>query len=91
MKQLLPILLIALLFSCKKSSTELPGPGINPLPTSFTPKDSIVDSNFFQVEFSSDSKSMVWCERPSAQTANIWYANMKLVTGLPDLNTKLLV
>lgn len=91
MKQLLPTLLIALLFSSNKSSTELTGPVNNSIPTSFTPKDSIIGSNFFQVEFSSYSKSMVWCEQLSAKTAKILYADVNLFTGLPDLNSKVLV
>jgi len=29
----------------------------------FFPKDTLIATNVFQVEFSTDSRSMVWCEQ----------------------------
>ena len=54
----------------------------------FTPKDTIIGSNFFQVEFSDDMRSMVWCEQISINKAQVWYADMDLNSGLPDLINK---
>ncbi len=58
----------------------------------FVPKDSIIGNNFFQVEFSEDSRSMVWCEQiPLTLKAKVWYADMDLNTGLPNLTAKQLI
>ena len=54
----------------------------------FIPKDSIIANNVFQVEFSDDSRSMVWCENLGAGQAKVWYADLDLNTGLPNLATK---
>lgn len=59
----------------------------------FIPKDTIIGNNFFQVEFSDDSRSMTWCEQIplSGGRAKVWYADMNLETGLPDLANKQLI
>lgn len=59
----------------------------------FVPKDSIIAQNVFQVEFSADSRSMVWCELIpfSGGKAKVWYADMDLNTGLPQLAGKQLI
>jgi hypothetical protein len=59
----------------------------------FIPKDSIIANNVFQVEFSTDSRSMVWCEQIplSGGKAKIWYADMDLENGIPDLANKQLI
>jgi hypothetical protein len=59
----------------------------------FTPNDILIANNVFQVEFSDDSRSMVWCEQIPlrAGRAKVWYADMNLSTGLPDLANKRLI
>jgi hypothetical protein len=60
---------------------------------SFMPKDTVLGSNFFQVEFSQDMRSMVWCEQiplPGGR-AKVFYANVDLETGLPDIAAKKLI
>jgi hypothetical protein len=57
----------------------------------FVPNDSIVANNVFQVEFSDDSRSMVWCQGLGNNRAQVWYTSMNLHTGLPNLNEKQLV
>jgi hypothetical protein len=62
--------------------------GANPNnPTPFTPNDITVGNNFAQVEFSEDSRSMTWVE-PSGATQKVYYADVNLETGLPDLANK---
>lgn len=60
---------------------------------SFVPNDSIIAQNVFQVEFSDDSRSMVWCELIpfSGGKAKVWYADVDLDTGLPELAFKQLI
>lgn len=60
---------------------------------SFTPRDTIVGSNYLQVEFSDDSRSMVWCEQLllSGGKATVWYADMNLNTGVPNLSARQLI
>lgn len=60
---------------------------------SFIPKDTVLANNVFQVEFSDDSRSMVWCEQIplTAGKAKVWYADMDLDLGLPDFATKQLI
>lgn len=38
----------------------------------FIPNDSILANNVFQVEFSDDSRSMVWCENLASGQAKVW-------------------
>ncbi|WP_353480871.1 T9SS type A sorting domain-containing protein [Haliscomenobacter sp.] len=59
----------------------------------FTPSDILIATNVFQVEFSADSRSMVWCEQIplSGARAKVWYTDMDLTTGLPDLARKQLI
>lgn len=57
----------------------------------FIPKDTILANNVFQVEFSTDSRSMVWCENIGGGQAKVWYADLDLNTGLPNFVTKQLV
>ena len=54
----------------------------------FTAKDSIIATNVFQVEFSDDYRSMVWCEALGNGKATVWYADLDLNTGLPNFNTE---
>jgi hypothetical protein len=55
----------------------------------FVPSDIIIGNNFFQVEFSDDSKSMVWCEQiGTTPLAKVWYTSMNLDSGLPNLASK---
>jgi hypothetical protein len=78
------ILGITFIISCSKNN-DTPA---NPVsPTVFTPKDSIVGNNFVQVEFSDDFKSMTWIE-PSGGVQKVYYADVNLETGLPDLLNK---
>ncbi|MBC8110857.1 MAG: hypothetical protein H7Y04_07345 [Verrucomicrobia bacterium] len=86
---MIALLLSPAFFACKTTSND----PINTPSTAFVPKDSIIGNNFFQVEFSTDSKSMVWCEQIPASSgkAKIWYADMDLASGLPNLSTKLLI
>lgn len=83
---------IFLLMGCRKEADTAvlpasPTPAPSPVVTRFTPKDSLIGANFFQVEFSTDSRSMVYCEQllGSGGQALIWYADVNLDTGLPDL------
>lgn len=69
-----------LLSSCGKDDSK---PSVIP----FTPDDIIVGNNFAQVEFSEDSRSMTWVE-PSGATQKVYYADVNLETGLPDLVNK---
>ena len=48
----------------------------------FIPKDTILANNVFQVEFSDDMRSMVWCENLGSNNARVWYADVDLNTGL---------
>lgn len=60
---------------------------------SFIPKDTVLGSNFFQVEFSPDMRSMVWCEQiplPGGRS-KVYYTDVDLETGLPDLAAKKLI
>lgn len=60
---------------------------------SFVPKDTVLGSNFFQVEFSPDMRSMVWCEQiplPGGRS-KVYYTDVDLETGLPDLAAKKLI
>ena len=59
----------------------------------FTPKDTLIATNVFQVEFSTDSRSMVWCEQIplSAGRAKIWYADVNVDTGLPNFAQQQLI
>lgn len=57
----------------------------------FIPKDTIIANNVFQVEFSDDSRSMVWCENIGGGQAKVWYADLDLNTGIPDFVTKQLI
>ena len=57
----------------------------------FIPKDSVIANNVFQVEFSDDSRSMVWCENIGSGKAKIWYADLNLYSGLPNFATKQLI
>jgi hypothetical protein len=59
----------------------------------FIPSDILVATNVFQVEFSIDSRSMVWCEQIplSGAKAKVWYADINLTTGFPDLANKQLI
>ncbi len=38
----------------------------------FTPNDVVLGSNLFQVEFSTDGRSMVWCEAIGGGKAKVW-------------------
>ncbi|MEI6409630.1 MAG: T9SS type A sorting domain-containing protein [Bacteroidota bacterium] len=69
------------------------GVGCRAFAQSFTPKDTVLANNVFQVEFSDDSRSMVWCEQIplTAGKAKVWYADMDLELGLPDLANKQLI
>ncbi len=74
----------AFLVSCSKKDDTT----VNPTnPTIFTPNDIIVGNNFVQVEFSDDYRSMTWVE-PSGTTQKVYYADVNLETGLPDLANK---
>lgn len=78
---------ILLLTACSKS--EEATPSTNPNPTTFVPKDEIIGSNFIQVEFSEDSRSMTWAEQTGVNgIAKVYYADVDLNTGLPDLAKK---
>jgi hypothetical protein len=59
----------------------------------FVPKDTLLGTNVFQVEFSTDSRSMVWCEQipATAGRAKIWYADVNLDTGLPNFAQQQLI
>lgn len=59
----------------------------------FTPNDIVIGSNFFQVEFSDDSRYMTWCEQiPSLPgRANVFATTLDLNTGYPDLQDKVLI
>jgi hypothetical protein len=72
-----------LLSSCGKDDTKTTD-------TPFTPNDITVGNNFAQVEFSEDSRSMTWVE-PSGSTQKVYYADVNLETGLPDLANKQLI
>jgi hypothetical protein len=78
-----PILVITFLASCSKDNNT-PSP-INP--TVFTPKDTILGNNFVQVEFSDDFRSMTWIEQ-NAGFQKVYYAEVNLETGVPDLANK---
>jgi hypothetical protein len=54
----------------------------------FIPKDTVLANNVFQVEFSDDYRSMVWCENLGSNNARVWYADVDLNTGLPNFVTK---
>ena len=54
----------------------------------FIPNDTVIANNVFQVEFSDDSRSMVWCENLGVGQAKVWYADLNLNTGLPDFVTR---
>lgn len=71
---------IAFLTSCSESNDT-------PVNPTFTPNDIVVGNNFAQVEFSDDSRSMTWIE-PSGATQKVYYADVNLETGLPDLANK---
>lgn len=60
---------------------------------SFVPKDTVLGTNFFQVEFSPDMRSMVWCEQIPflGGRAKVFYADVDLETGLPDIAAKKLI
>lgn len=55
---------------------------------SFIPNDTILANNVFQVEFSDDSRSMVWCENLGGGQAKVLYADLNLNTGLPNFVIK---
>lgn len=76
---------LLVLTACKKNDdTITPTPITPPV---FTAKDEIIGNNFYQVEFSDDSRSMVWCEQ-SGVTSKVYYADVDLDTGLPNFATK---
>ncbi|WBA44121.1 hypothetical protein [Hymenobacter canadensis] len=77
----------ALLGACQADSSA-PDPTPGPTPAAFVPKDEIIGSNFLQVEFSDDSRSMVWIEAIGGGRAKVYYADVNLTTGLPDLAGK---
>ncbi len=78
------ISLLLVLTACSKPATSADEP-----PPPFTPTDEFIGSNFFQVEFSDDSRSMTWCEQiPGTNKAKVFYADVDLETGLPNLTTK---
>lgn len=58
---------------------------------SFIPKDTILAKNVFQVEFSPDGRSMVWCENLTGGLAKVWYTDVNLDSGLPDFAKKQLI
>ena len=74
----------AFLTSCSKDDDTTTNPTT---PTTFTPNDIVVGNNFVQVEFSDDSRSMTWIE-PSGGVQKVYYADVNLETGLPDLANK---
>jgi Secretion system C-terminal sorting domain len=74
------ILFIALIFGYNICNAQV-----------FIPRDSIIAANVFQVEFSDDSRSMVWCEGLGNNTAKVWYADLNLNIGLPNFATKQLI
>jgi hypothetical protein len=71
----------AFLISCSKKKDAT----VNP--TNFTPNDIVVGNNFVQVEFSDDGRSMTWAEQ-SGTIQKVYYADLNLETGLPDLANK---
>jgi len=64
---------------------------VNSFAQTFIPKDTILANNVFQVEFSDDGRSMVWCENLGGGQAKVWYADLDLNVGLPDFATKQLI
>ncbi len=61
-------------------------------PSNFVPNDIVIGNNFFQVEFSDDFRSMTWCEQTGVNgIAKVYYADVNLDTGLPDLSNKQLI
>ncbi len=81
---------VLLLLGCQKNDTAPVTPTPTPVATPFVPKDSLISNNVFQVEFSTDSRSMVYCEQLllSGGQATIYYADVDLNTGLPNLATR---
>ena len=61
--------------------------GLNLISQTFVPNDTILGSNLFQVEFSTDGRSMVWCEAIGGGKAKVWYTDVDLNTGLPNLTS----
>ncbi|MDX2128356.1 MAG: hypothetical protein SFU91_04900 [Chloroherpetonaceae bacterium] len=57
------------------------------IPIQFVANDIIIGNNFAQVEFSDDGRSMTWVE-PSGTIQKVYYADVNLETGLPDLVNK---
>ncbi len=87
-KFLLLSFIASLLFfqACKKADD--PADALNPS-VPFVANDVVIGSNFIQVEFSDDSRSMVWAEQTGTSgVAKVYYADVDLNTGLPDLNNK---
>lgn len=78
------IVSLILLISCSKNDDK----PINPTnPTVFIANDIVVGNNIVQVEFSDDSRSMTWIE-PGGGVQKVFYAEVNLETGLPDLANK---
>jgi hypothetical protein len=50
----------------------------------FILNDTILANNVFQVEFSADSRSMVWCQNLGGGLAKVWYADLDLATFHKD-------